>query len=123
MKTLTIEEIESRLDDDGNVDFSHCDLRAFDFRGHNLMYANFELADLRGCNFQNVDLRNANFEFADLRGAKLLGANFKHALIKKAVLGRGAIITDCEYHLTKWKYYMQRLDLSTFVTAQKFQVK
>ena len=86
MKTLTIEEIERRLDDDGNVDFSHCDLRSFDFRGHNLMYANFELADLRGCDFQNVDLRNANFEFTDLRGAKLLGANFKHALIKKAVL-------------------------------------
>ena len=73
-----------------NNNFSHMDLRGWNFKGKNLTSANFKGADLEGACFIDAVLVSANFEGAnskntDFSCANAWGANFNETNCQNAV--------------------------------------
>lgn len=73
-----------------NNNFSHMDLRGWNFKGENLTSANFKGADLEGACFIDTVLVSANFEGANLKNADFScanawGANFNETNCQNAV--------------------------------------
>jgi pentapeptide repeat protein len=73
-----------------NNNFSHMDLRGWNFKGENLTSANFKGADLEGACFIDAVLVSTNFEGANLKNtdfscANAWGANFNETNCKDAL--------------------------------------
>ena len=73
-----------------NNNFSHMDLRGWNFKGENLTSANFKGADLEGACFIDAILVSTNFEGANLKNtdfscANAWGANFNETNCKDAL--------------------------------------
>jgi beta-lactamase regulating signal transducer with metallopeptidase domain len=78
-------------------DFSHRDLRGFDFSNMSLVGDTFDRADLRGANFSNSKLEGLSFQRADLgkanfHAAKLTGIDFTRATLDGVDLSDAALI-------------------------------
>lgn len=97
-----------------NNNFSHMDLRGWNFKGENLTSANFKGADLEGAcfidailvstNFEGANLKNADFSCANAWGANFNETNCQNSLFLSA-------------NLTEASFEGAYLDCASFVQA------
>lgn len=104
------EELKEAL----NNNFSHMDLRGWNFKGENLTSANFKGADLEGACFIDTILVSTNFEGANLKNvdfscANAWGANFNETNCQNSLF--------LSANLTEASFEGADLDGASFVQA------
>lgn len=97
-----------------NNNFSHMDLRGWNFKGENLTSANFKGADLEGACFIDAILVSTNFEGANLKNtdfscANAWGANFNETNCQNSLF--------LSANLTEASFEGAYLDCASFVQA------
>ena len=97
-----------------NNNFSHMDLRGWNFKGKNLTSANFKGADLEGASFIDAILVDANFEGANLKNVDFSCANGWSANFNETNCQNAVFLSA---NLTEASFEGADLDSASFVQA------
>jgi hypothetical protein len=81
---LLVPSAQDKQQDFARQDFSHVDLRGWNFAGAQLQYATFRGTCLQGANLRAADVRGAIFDMADLTRADFTGALAQGAHFRRA---------------------------------------